>query len=233
MPSWGIHLACANNIANSLNIFDIDSFLIGNFMPDAERYVVNDLSVFVPYNKSHYISKFKINGYYENLPDYNKFIGRYKNSLNNEVILGYLTHLLTDYYFNNLVFTNNTIKDSNGKIVKIKLKKNNVIDGNGESRRILKQQDFAYFDRYILNNYNFKLPKYSDEMLLKIHAFNEINYTKNDIEKIINYLKKLSTKTNCKIHEDKFSMFSMQELYKEYIRCINFVSNTLEKYITN
>jgi hypothetical protein len=50
--------------------------------------------------------------FYDNIPfssspkekmiNINKFLNTYKNELNNDLILGYYSHLLTDTYFNNL-----------------------------------------------------------------------------------------------------------------------------------
>ena len=50
MPSWGIHLATANEVIKNINISDKNAFIIGNFMPDAEKYLIKDFSIFVPYD---------------------------------------------------------------------------------------------------------------------------------------------------------------------------------------
>ena len=76
MPSWGIHLATSYAVANKIKIKDKNTFILGNFLPDAERYVINDFSIYVPYNKSHFAKIIKINGAEEKLPDYNEFINK-------------------------------------------------------------------------------------------------------------------------------------------------------------
>lgn len=45
MPSWGIHLTTAYDVVNRIKIEDKNNFLIGNFLPDAERYVVKDFTI--------------------------------------------------------------------------------------------------------------------------------------------------------------------------------------------
>ena len=48
MPSWVMHIATANMLNEELNV-EKNSFLIGNVLPDAEKWVVNDLSYYVEY----------------------------------------------------------------------------------------------------------------------------------------------------------------------------------------
>ena len=49
----------------------------------------------------------------------NKFLNTYKNELNNDLILGYYSHLLTDTYFNNVVYTKCWVQDINNNIIGI------------------------------------------------------------------------------------------------------------------
>ena len=96
MPSWGIHLATAYEVTKKIKIKNKDNFFIGNMLPDAERYVIKDFSIYVPYEKSHFSRMIQINNRMEKLPDYNIFIQKYKKDLNNPIVLGYLTHLIAD-----------------------------------------------------------------------------------------------------------------------------------------
>ena len=56
----------------------------------------------------------------------NKFLNTYKNELNNDLILGYYSHLLTDTYFNNVVYTKCWVQDTNNNIIGIKFKNNKI-----------------------------------------------------------------------------------------------------------
>lgn len=101
MPTWGIHLAMANQINRKLNM-EMNSFLLGNILPDVpNNYIVKNITNVIPYEVTHYIN---INtDKYINLPsfpDINLFIDKYKDNLNNPLVIGYLVHLLTDLYWN-------------------------------------------------------------------------------------------------------------------------------------
>ena len=142
MPSWGIHLATANEILKILNIEDRNAFLLGNFIPDAERHVVKDFSIFVPYDITHFPEYSFIDGHYERLPNFNKFFEKYKSKLSNPLVLGYLTHLITDYYWNRLTHLRYTITDENGLCVGIKLNDGTQIEADKSIRKKLKHNDF-------------------------------------------------------------------------------------------
>lgn len=114
MPSWIVHLATANEIIKKIKIENENSFLIGNLIPDAERYVIKDFSIYVPYKVSHYSEIQIIDGNKEELPNIEKFIKNYKNHLDNPIVLGYLTHILTDYYWNKTTYLRYTIRDNQG-----------------------------------------------------------------------------------------------------------------------
>ena len=45
--------------------------------------------------------------------DIDKFLNTYKDKLNNHLILGYYSHLLTDQFYNEKIYTTKWIKDKN------------------------------------------------------------------------------------------------------------------------
>ena len=96
MPAGGIHLCVAKEVASRLNINQSMSYFIGNVAPDSWR---NSSST---KNDTHFISN-------EDSFDYNYdyFYEKYKDSLDNEFVLGYLIHLITDKYWhsNNFITT--------------------------------------------------------------------------------------------------------------------------------
>lgn len=126
MPSWFTHLATAKELIDRIEIKDINSFLIGNLMPDAERYVIKDFSICVPYDISHFASIQNLKTGKYKLPDINKFLNIYEKKVSNSLVLGYLVHLLTDYYWNQLTFSYYTIKDQSGEFVEVKLNNGQV-----------------------------------------------------------------------------------------------------------
>lgn len=231
MPSWGIHLTTAYNVVNRIKIEDKNNFLIGNFLPDAERYVVKDFSIYVPYDISHFAKKLKINRVEEKLPDYTAFINKYKQSLNNSIVLGYLTHLITDYYWNNLTFSKYTASNENGEVIGVLINETDLLSGDKELRRILKQKDFSNFDKEVIQTKKYEIPFFSNNCIKELKTIEETKYIASDILKIIDYLK-IMLKTK-KEELDDYSMFTRDKLNKYYLESIDFILNILNNLIEN
>lgn len=230
MPSWGIHLVTANDVLKKVNIKDKNSFIIGNFLPDAERYVVKDFSIFVPYNISHFAKIVKINGVEEKLPDYQAFIDKYKKDLKNPVILGYLTHLITDYYWNNLTFSKYTATNENGEVIGVLINEKNFVSGDREYRRILKQKDFANFAKEVIQIKAYEMPIVTDNCINKLKILEETKYISNDILKIIDYLN-IMVKTKKKEKLDDYRMFTKENINKYYTESVEFIVNILNSVL--
>lgn len=232
MPSWGIHLVTACDVANKIKIEDKNNFLIGNFLPDAERYVVKDFSIYVTYNISHFAKRIKINGVEEKLPDYNSFINKYKQNLNNSIVLGYLIHLITDYYWNNLTFSKYTASNENGEVIGVLINETDLLSGDKELRRILKQKDFSNFDKEVIQTKKYELPIFSNSCIKELEILEETKYNLTDILKIIDYVNTMiKTKENEKI--DNYTMFTRDKLNKYYLGSIDFILNILNNLIEN
>lgn len=52
--------------------------------------------------------------------DINKFLSVYKSKLGNPLILGYYSHLLTDQFYNEKVYTSKWVQDDNDNIIGIR-----------------------------------------------------------------------------------------------------------------
>ena len=230
MPSWGIHLTTAYNVVNRIKIEDKNNFLIGNFLPDAEKYVVKDFSIYVPYDISHFAKKLKINRVEEKLPDYTAFINKYKQSLNNPIVLGYLTHLITDYYWNNLTFSKYTASNENGEVIGVLINETDLLSGDKELRRILKQKDFSNFDKEVIQTKKYEIPLFSNNCIKELKTIEETKYIASDILKIIDYLK-IMLKTKKEEELDDYSMFTRDKLNKYYLESIDFILNILNNLI--
>ena len=112
MPSWPVHLVIAKKVNAKLKLNE-DLFLYGNLIPDVD--------------KGTKITRYEAHYYNENLPfptvpqekmiDINKFINVYKDALNNPLILGYYSHLLTDQFYNEKIYTTKWIQDENNNII--------------------------------------------------------------------------------------------------------------------
>lgn len=230
MPSWGIHLVTANDVIKKINIKDKNSFTIGNFLPDAERYVVKDFSIFVPYDISHFAKKLKINNVEEKLPNYQEFVNKYKHKLDNPIVLGYLTHLLTDYYWNNLTFSKYTASNEKGEVIGVLVNETDLISGDREFRRISKQRDFTNFDREVIKTKHYEIPILTDNCINELKALEETRYISNDIIKIINYLNTM-VETKKKEKLEDYTMFTKENINKYYAESIEFIVNILKDNI--
>ena len=102
MPSWKIHSKIANDLYKQLKV-NKKYFMIGNLLPDQDKYNIPNIDKSVNRIITHFISSedLKVG---INLPDYNRMYEKYKDNFNNPVLLGYLVHLLTDFYWNDYIY---------------------------------------------------------------------------------------------------------------------------------
>lgn len=128
MPNWRTHLVIAKKVSKLLKYSDedLEMFTTGNILPDINNgYIIKNISKHLNHNFTHYQNNEK--------ESWQNFYGLYYNQIKNPLILGYYTHLLTDYFFNKHFYE--SIKN-NPKFKKVKPTK--LI--------FLKQKDFAYFN---------------------------------------------------------------------------------------
>jgi len=139
MPTHKMHMAVANRVNKYLNL-DNDMVMIGSVLPD--------LTV----DKRHRVSHFK-NGKegVEGVANPYKFLSKYKDKLDNPVMVGYLIHLLTDRFFNSYVFQNYYIYDENTHLIGIKFQDGEVLMPI-EKIRYEKHRDFYVYDKYLVEN---------------------------------------------------------------------------------
>lgn len=114
MPSAIIHAGVAKEINKKLKL-DEELFILGNIAPDCWR---NSDGV-SNRNLSHFLI------IPEEGEDYKKFYYKYKNSLNDPFVLGYLIHLMTDRYWRVL-----EKKDFRSLLIKSRLPVNESIVSN-------------------------------------------------------------------------------------------------------
>lgn len=227
MPAWIVHLATANEVIKKVNIEDKNSFLIGNLIPDAERHVIKDFSVYVPYNVSHYSEIQIIDGKKEELPNIERFIKNYNSYLYNPMVLGYLTHILTDYYWNKITYLRYTIRDNQGNCIGLKLNNGNEIQCNIKERSEIKHKDFSIFKNDIVKKGNYIIPKYENKLLEDLKIIREIPFNKEDINKIIKYLNEESY--SCR--RDEYKLFTKKQICNDYKNSIEFVIEFLKNKI--
>lgn len=225
MPAWIVHLETATEILKRIKINNENSFLIGNLIPDAERHVVKDFSIYVPYRISHFSEIQKINGQIEELPNIDDFLCYYKNKLTNPMVLGYLTHLLTDYYWNSTTYFRYTIRDKEGNCIGIQLNDGTNMECTIKSRSSIKHNDFSIFENKIIAKGNYRIPNNKGNIMNDLSAIREVAFNEEDISNIINYIK---LKSNEEQINGEYRLFTEQQIEKDYKDSIDFVINYLE-----
>lgn len=231
MPCWSMHLSIAKEVNKELKL-DEDEFLFGNLLPDI------DYGSIVTRHDTHYYGTKKCTGCNnEYLPDIDKFIEVYKDKLNNTLIMGYYTHLLTDYYYNKYVYTIKWIKDKEENIIGVKFNNNKVFKTNKkETLKSFKHYDFYLYGKYLYNNNKVSIPKYN------INIINDLKYLKGkfySVDDVFNRFKYLNSdfidinkySFKEKVFGIHYKLFDKSELDILYKDCIKFVLDNIKKNI--
>jgi len=154
MPSWSVHLAVAKEVNKKLNL-NKDLFYYGNLIPDVDKGTIINRYTAHFYDNIPFPSCPK-----EKMINISKFLNTYKNELNNDLILGYYSHLLTDTYFNNVVYTKCWVQDTNNNIIGIKFKNSKIkyidIEDKKKQKRKYKHKDFELYGKYLYLERKFK-----------------------------------------------------------------------------
>ncbi len=225
MPAWEMHIAVANKVNEVLNK-DEELFIFGNIMPDNEGWIIENPSHKVLYKYSHF-AKNGIEGVKEVLPDYKEFIKKYQNKFNNPLVLGYLSHLLTDFYWNRLTFKNYYIKDENGDSIGIRLNTNKEYICSKDERRTIKQKDFKNYSNYLVNNNMVEVPKFNiDKIKENVNNIEEVILNREDIIKIVEYIKNINEKRD---YNKEYKVFNEDIFNEEFEKCVQFVINEIRK----
>lgn len=225
MPSWGIHLEIANILSEKIKNINKNLFIIGNILPDINNgYVIKDINKRISHSITHYDRK-------EDYKNYENFYEKYNKYINNELILGYFTHLATDYYYNDLTYSKKAIHDSKGNLIGINLNTGNKKIGTAEEIRQIKVNDFKIFANYIYTNK--KLPKleYNKDILLVNDIIEEIHITEDDVLKTIKYLNEhIENKVTILKESDnkEYQIFTQEEMINSIEGCVNFIIKYLK-----
>lgn len=229
MPSWGMHLLVAKKINEKLNLEDYNSFLIGNLIPDINNgKLIKDVSKVYSHRETHFggNNPFIKNGkvcYY----DVDKFIENNNKNFNNPIVLGYYIHLLTDLYFNNLTYTVHAILDKENNVIGLKSLDGKELIGDAEIRRKNKVEDFCIFvNDYIYKNDLIDRPYYDEKSLKFVQELTNIEVTKDDLQKMIEYIQ--MTKYGLVLERKEYLIFSEEELKVEIEKCVQKILKDLE-----
>lgn len=229
MPSWKIHLKVASNIKEKLNIYEEkDKFMIGNIIPDMySAYIMKNMSQNIPYDVSHYATPVIINGARFVLPDYEKFKNIHLENIKDPLVLGYLSHLMADHFFNKYTYTNNCIIDKSGEVSSIKTKRGETLKCSKNTMIRMKQEDFkSYEDRLNIEKLNIS---YTSDIFRSLENIKAFKIKKEDVLNLINYLNSLTLQSSTK--KAPLILFSKECLDNMIEECSSFILNYIKNNI--
>ena len=173
MPNWKTHLEISNRINQVYGFkgMDLNKFLLGSVLPDINNsHIVKDISTKLYHEVTHYHSDDK--------PSYLVFYDKYKEQIdaNDPMFVGVVTHLYTDYTWNNNFYTN--------------IENRNYPEADRTKLRIMKQSDFQIFNNKFEKNFIDvsgveEIRELSDE----VKRIPEMRLIEDDIKKVIEFLK--------------------------------------------
>ena len=217
MPSHKTHMSIAIEANKYLN-FDNDLIMLGSVLPD--------LSIDHKHRVSH--CRNNQNGI-KGLANPKIFLDKYKENMDNPIIMGYLIHLLTDEFFNRYIYERYYLYDSNNNTIGIKINKvPRYMDK--DTIKDMKHYDFKLYDKYLL--YKKKVLKFKNKECYK--AVKDLDIAKFDKKALKKYIIDANKQINVfnkinplKIH--KFKILNIDELNKQYSECCDYVI----KFINN
>ncbi len=171
MPTPKIHLAIAKKINERLNL-DSDSFILGSVLPDLCK-------------TDHKVAHFQVGEKdLEGLSNPDTFVAKYKDKLNNPLMVGYLVHLLSDRYYNEYTFKHFYIYDENDNSIGIYLKgKKKMLDS--KMAKLIKHNDLFIYDAWLLNHKY--VPRFNNtDCINNIEDIEGIDFNREQLKNYIN-----------------------------------------------
>ncbi len=211
MPTPKMHLAIAKKVNETLNM-DLDSIMIGSILPD--KY------------KNHIISHYQ-NGKpgAAGTANADLFLKENQNRLDNPIIIGYLTHLLADKYFNTYMFNKYYIYDEEGNEVGLHMKSGDKHMSKKEIKDV-KHSDFFTYDEYLLTHDYISKFK-SAKCLDNIPSINNCKFEKKELKEFIKITNDDIDKVTLfrKIRSNFFSykLVNKKDLDSEFNKCVKYI----------
>lgn len=226
MPSWAIHLRVAQKLLSKMTIKDSRSFILGNILPDVNvGHLIQPISKQISYTDTHYGRIQTFEGKTRKLPDYNQFIKEHIDIIKEPMILGYICHLITDFYWNYHTYIKKGIYQD-GELTGLKGKKNTII-GDSEFIRKIKVNDFNTFSCYLYINQLVTIPKFEKDLIDETRKIKCIHIEEQDLEGINKYFEEI-IETVKDMNLD-FKIYDLQEMEESLEENINLIEKILKK----
>lgn len=231
MPSWGIHLVIAKRVNAKLH-YNSNTFYFANVLPDVnKKYTITRKETH--YYDGSVICKECPN---ESLPNLDAFLNDYKDKLNNALIVGYYTHLLADYYYNNFICSKSYLQDKDNNIIGLIFKngKKKIYNEKSINKIIAnkKHQDLELYAKYLFKNNKVDVPIEDEDIYESLKLLKNSFVSYENAKEKIEYLNKDFNKFNkIKITEKLFGykLFYKEELDKIFDDCTDFIIEKLKE----
>lgn len=196
MPSHKIHLSIAQEINKKLKL-DNDSIMLGSVLPD------------LTIEHNHGLSHFQFEDIYpKNLANADEFRKKYPN-MNDDISIGYIIHLLTDKYYNDVYYHTDIIGIEHNKNFKHNL--------------------FDSYDRYLLKHK--KVNKFTNiDVINRIPLYKDISF---DIEYLKSYINKLNSEIDNTYYDEDFKVDYQDFLDELYNGCIKYIFDNIDKGVNH
>lgn len=193
MPSHKIHLSIAQEINKKLKL-DNDSIMLGSVLPDLT----------IEYD--HGLSHFQLEDVYpKNLANADEFIKKYPN-MKDDISVGYIIHLLTDKYYNDVYYHTD-------------------VEGI-EHNKYFKHNLFDSYDIYLLKHgYICKIE--NKEIINNIPDYREISFNKNYLNE---YISKLNSDIDNTMIDVQYKVEYQEFLDELYNGCIIYILDIIDNY---
>jgi hypothetical protein len=227
MPCWAIHLAVAKVLNKNYHL-NKDLFYYGNVLPDVLKTNIYSR------NKTHFYGETKhIICKEENIIELPRFLKTYEDRLDREMIIGYYTHLLTDYFYNDEIYTKSFVIDSYGNIIGIKLLTGEIIslkNNSHNSRRYFKQKDFIRYGKYLFEENLVAIP--TNKKLIATHLLDlkPPFISSYELDERIHYLSSPEFRKYYLNFNNNFKLFTKEEYDKMFTNCLDYVDDKVKTY---
>lgn len=193
MPSHKIHLSIAKEINKKLKL-DNDAIMLGSVLPD------------LTIEHDHGLSHFQFEDVYpKNLANADEFIKKYPY-MKDDISIGYIIHLLTDKYYNDVYYHTNI---------------------NGiEHNKYFKHNLFDSYDNYLLKHGI--VDKINNKQIINnIPSYEDISFDNNYLSE---YIDKLNKEIDCTNIENDYTIDHQKFLDELYNGCIKYLEEVINKY---
>lgn len=226
MPSWAIHLVTAKKLVKIQPIQDKNAFYLGNLLPDIPNgYIIANPSHPIKHGITHWDREQIIEGKKQIRCQPELFQEKYQDKMNNPIVLGYYTHILTDYYWNALTYDNYGIYNEQKERIGLKLKTGNYLCDKDEARKI-KTNDFKLYAWHLYKTNQVQEIHQPKNILTYLKDLSWLKLQEIDIQKTVDYIQEKRQKKDQILEpeeKNEYQIYSLTEMKQNLEASIEFI----------